>query len=196
MIILLGEVKQGVGDSGIIRDELMIEVGKAKEGVYILDFGRGWPGHNAIKLDWIHHKLTRFHNHPEIFDFEEVELAFLKLKMKIEFGHSLENTMGLLSMSCWIRGGDEEVVHVNDKPSFSNHTSEQVIHELLECDKGVTEIKEHDHQFEESLVGDEGYFPLVTIFDVDIVIPPANIKLSEVASILQLVHEVRDEGKG
>ena len=43
---------------------------------------------------------------------------------------------------------------------------------------------------------DEGCFPLVTIFDVDIVVPPMNIEFSEVVSIFQLVHEVGDEGKG
>ena len=40
---------------------------------------------------------------------------------------------------------------------------------------------------------DKSCFPLVAIFDVDIVIPPANIKFGEVASIFQLVHKVRDE---
>ena len=35
---------------------------------------------------------------------------------------------------------------------------------------------------------DKGSFPLVTIFDT-------NIELGEVASIFQLVHKVRDEGK-
>ena len=42
-------------------------------------------------------------------------------------------------------------------------------------------------------MSDEGCLPLVAIFDVNIVIPPSNIKLGEMASIFQLVHEVRDE---
>ena len=45
-------------------------------------------------------------------------------------------------------------------------------------------------------MGDEGRLPLVAVFDVDVVVSPTNVKLSEVASIFQLVHEVRDEGKG
>ena len=40
---------------------------------------------------------------------------------------------------------------------------------------------------------DEGHFPLVTIFDMDIVVSPMNVKLGEVVNIFQLVHEVRDE---
>ena len=45
-------------------------------------------------------------------------------------------------------------------------------------------------------MGDEGRLPLVAIFDTDIVISPMNIKLGEVASIFQLVHEVGNEREG
>ena len=43
-------------------------------------------------------------------------------------------------------------------------------------------------------MGDEGCFPLVAIFDMDIIVTPTNIKFSEVTNILQLVNEVGDEG--
>ena len=68
-----------MGDGGVVRDELMVEVDKAEEGSYILDFGWGWPGGNTVELDRVHGKLTRFHNHSKVFDFRDVELAFLKL---------------------------------------------------------------------------------------------------------------------
>ena len=44
-------------------------------------------------------------------------------------------------------------------------------------------------------MGDEGHLLLVTIFDVDIVIPPTNVELGEVVSVFQLIYEVRDERK-
>ena len=43
---------------------------------------------------------------------------------------------------------------------------------------------------------DEGHFPLMAIFDADIVVSSANIKLGEVVSIFQLIHKVRDEWEG
>ena len=43
---------------------------------------------------------------------------------------------------------------------------------------------------------DESRLPLVTIFDADVVVPPMNIELSEVASVFQLVHKVRNEREG
>ena len=43
---------------------------------------------------------------------------------------------------------------------------------------------------------DEGRLPLVAVFDTDIIVSPMNVELSEVASVLQLVHKVGDERKG
>ena len=91
-------------------------------------------------------------------------------------------------MGFWVRGGDKEVIHVDDQPSFSNHVLEGVIHESLECGGRVAKTEEHDGGFKKSFVGDEGRLPLVTILDADIVVPPTNIEFSEVASIFQLVH--------
>ena len=101
--------------------------------------------------------------------------------------------MGSFSVSLWVRGGNEEIVHVDNEPSFCDHITEGVIHELLECGRGVIKSKEHNGRFKKSFVHDEGSFPLVAILDVDIIISPTNIKFSEVASVFQLVHEVGDE---
>ena len=103
--------------------------------------------------------------------------------MKVEFCHALEDTTGSVCMDLRVRGGDEEVIHVDDEPSFSDHVSEGVIHESLECGWRVAETKEHDHWLEESFVCDEGHFPLVSIFDTNIVIPPMNVEFGEVMSI-------------
>ena len=42
---------------------------------------------------------------------------------------------------------------------------------------------------------DEGGFPLVTIFDANVVVPPADVKFSEQFGIFEFVDEVGDEGK-
>ena len=55
--------------------------------------------------------------------------------------------MSSLDMSGLVRGEDEEIIHVDDKPSFSNHVLEEVIHETLECDRRVVEAKKHDSRF-------------------------------------------------
>ena len=42
-------------------------------------------------------------------------------------------------------------------------------------------------------MGDEGCFPLMSILDADVVVPPLNVKLGKVLCILEFVDEVRDE---
>ena len=103
--------------------------------------------------------------------------------MKVKLGHSLENVIGSFSVGFWVQDHDEEVIHIDNKPSFSNHVLEQVIYELLECSRGITEVEEHDHWFEESFMGNEGHLPLVTVLDADIVVSPAKIKFCEVTSV-------------
>ena len=68
-----------MSDSRVVRDKLVVEVGKAKERSYILDFSGGWSSGNSIEFDWVHDKLTGFHNHPEVFNLKDVKLAFFEL---------------------------------------------------------------------------------------------------------------------
>ena len=41
-------------------------------------------------------------------------------------------------------------------------------------------------------MGDEGHLPLVSILDVDVVVPPSNVELGEDFGIFYLVDEVLD----
>ena len=45
-------------------------------------------------------------------------------------------------------------------------------------------------------MSDEGRLPLVAVLNPNIVVPPTNIEFGKMTSIFQLVHKVRDEGKG
>ena len=78
-----------------------------------------------------------------------------------------------------VGGEDEEVIHVDDKPPFSNHVMERVIHESLEGSRGVGKTEEHNCGFKQPFMGDKGCLPLVTILDLYIVVPPLNIKFGE-----------------
>ena len=41
------------------------------------------------------------------------------------------------SVKVVVRGGDEEIIHVDNEPSFGDHVFEQIIHESLEGGGGV-----------------------------------------------------------
>ena len=90
----------------------------------------------------------------------------------------------MLLMEGGVGGIDEEVIHIDDKPSFSDHIAERVVHEPLKSGGGVGKPKEHDGRFEESLMGDEGCFPLVTILDPYVVVSPSHVEFSEDLGVL------------
>jgi hypothetical protein len=115
--------------------------------------------------------------------------------MEIQFRHPLEDTFSMLGMRGVVRGEDQEINHVNNKPPFGNHIMEGIIHESLEGGRGIIHAKEHDHRFEEAFMDNEGTFPLISFFDANIVITPLNVKLGEDLSSFEFINEVRDKGK-
>ena len=60
---------------------------------------------------------------------------------------------------------------------------------------GIGHAEEHDSGFVKSSVGDEGGFPLVAFFYLDIVISPSYIKLGEDFGVFKFVDEIRDQGE-
>jgi len=190
--VFLSEVDEGTGDVGVIWNESTVEVAEAKEGANIFDFCWDWPLGNAIKLDRVHSELARFNDHSEVFYLVCGEFAFFKFEVQIEFSHPLEDTLGAFLMSSGVGGEDEKVVHIDDEPSFCDHIPEGVIHESLKGSRGVGEAKEHNSGFKEAFVGDEGGFPLVSIFDADVVVAPPNIKLCEDFGVSEFINKVGD----
>ena len=82
-----------------------------------------------------------------------------------------------------VGGIDEEIIHVDNEPSFGNHIAKGVIHETLEGGGGVGKSEEHHCAFEKSFMGNEGCFPFVTVLDSYIVVPPPDVELSEDFSV-------------
>ena len=84
----------------------------------------------------------------------------------------------------------KKVIHIDDKPSFSNHILEGIRHESLESGRRVGHAKEYDSRFTESTISDEGGLALVSLSDVDIVISPLSIGLGKDLGIFKFVDEV------
>ena len=91
-------------------------------------------------------------------------------------------------MGFGVRGEDQEVIHIDEEPSFGYH--------VVECGGGIGHPKEHYERLEESSVCGEGAFPLMSVLDSDIVVSPSDVEFSEEFSSLKLINEVRDEGEG
>ena len=193
--MLLDEVDEWLSDVGVVGDKPPVEVGKAKKRPNIPDLFRGGPAGNTIQLYRVHGKLSGFDNHSEVFYFGGGKVTFLQFEMEVQLCHALEDMFGAFVMSVFVRREDKEVVHVDDEPSFGDHVSEGVVHKSLERCGGVGKSKEHYHWFEEAFVCDEGSFPLMAVFDANVVVSPVDVKLGEQFGIFELVDEVRDEGE-
>ena len=79
--------------------------------------------------------------------------------------------------------------------SFSDHVMEGVVHEMLEGGQGVGHPKEHYEGFKESSVCCKCSFPLVSVFDMHVVVPPTDVELGEDLRSLEFVDEVGDKGE-
>jgi len=77
----------------------------------------------------------------------------------------------------------ENVVHIDDHPSFSDFFLEGLVHVGLECDGGIAQAEKHDFQFEMAKRGGKGCFPAVVRVDQDVVISGLDIHLGEVFHI-------------
>ena len=90
---------------------------------------------------------------------------------------------------------DEDVIQVDDDVPLVDEVPEDVIHHPLKGRWGVAESKEHDRGLVQTSIGPEGSLPLVAFLDANVVVPPSYVQLGEVLRIVQLVHQLLDEGQ-
>ena len=87
-----------------------------------------------------------------------------------------------------------QIIHVNDKPSFLDVISKVKVHKRLERQWGAAKSKKHHCWFEQSKGGDESSFPLVTFFNLNVVVSPLHVELSKEGELSKVIDEVGDEG--
>ena len=110
--------------------------------------------------------------------------------MEVKVHHVLENSLGVFGVSLFIWGEDENVIHVENQPPFCNHITKGIIHKTLEGSGGIAQAKGHYGGFKETSMSNKGSFPLMFIFNTDIIVSPSDIKLGEYLSALKLVNKV------
>ena len=88
---------------------------------------------------------------------------------------------------------DAEVIHIDFKPTFSDHISKDVVHKCLEHGWGIAESEEHDCGLKEFERSDKRSLPLIRFSNSDVVIPPTDVKLGEQGGVLHIVDEFRYE---
>ena len=94
-----------------------------------------------------------------------------------------------------VQGEDKDVVHVYNKPSFFNFHPEYMIHERLECRRGITETEEHHRGFIQASFCYEGCFPAIFWMYSEIVVSLTNVEFHEVFRIMEFIEQGGNQGK-
>ena len=115
--------------------------------------------------------------------------------MKIFILHPVQYLAGSFLAVLKVFSEHQNIIHVDDQPSFSDHVSESGVHECLEGRQRVASPEEHDQGFIEAVGGGERCFPLVSLPNVNVVVPPSDVHLREVLSSFQFINEGGDEGQ-
>ena len=75
--------QERLNDVGEVRNELVIEVAEAHEGVYCIDRPRGGPVVDGLKLDRVHRNLSFSNNQSKVFCLGCTKEAFLQFHAKL-----------------------------------------------------------------------------------------------------------------
>ena len=75
----LGKINEGMGNVGVVRNKVLIEIGEDKEGANVLYLGWSRPACNSVELNRVHSQLAGFYYHSEVFNLVRGKLAFFEL---------------------------------------------------------------------------------------------------------------------
>jgi hypothetical protein len=111
--------------------------------------------------------------------FEGTLLGFEEEGFSLEKVKDIVHNLSVEGRVIW--SGDQDVVHVNKDHVrvLQFEGLEDAIHYSLEGRGSIALTKQHNHGLEEPERRFECGFPLVSISDVDIVVPPSDIKFCE-----------------
>src|SRR5882724_5493920 len=127
---LAGKTHEQNCDFGISVNEMTVEIGKAKEGLNVLDFLWNWPILDDLDLVRGHGEAFRRQHVSEVFAGSDMEFTFVCMgKQSI----SAEPVKCFLNVSFVFRnvvGIDENVIQIYDDNDI-DHICEDVIHKSL-----------------------------------------------------------------
>ena len=69
-----------------------------------------------------------------------------------------------------------------------------MVHKGLECRRCIAKTKEHHRGFIKIKGSDEGYLPLIRFLDLNVVVSPLNIELSEINGVFHIINEFGNKG--
>ncbi len=180
-------------DTAKVLDELVVEVCKAMELAYVGRVAWCRPLGDALHLHWVHLDTIVRHQHAQILELGDFELAFLRLAEQVIFTETFQDLFCHLMMCGQVVREDWDAVEIDSQFALDDKIHEDVIHEHGEHAGRIQKTKEHDVWLEETMACHKRSLPLIASFNLNVVVPPAYVQLCEYLHILELIHQLRDQ---
>lgn len=193
--IFLEQPSEVKDDAGIAFDEPAVEVGKAEELLNFFDLRRFRPGQDAVDLVLGYGNALMAVGEAEELGVGGPEFAFFGFGVQKVVNEALEDLTNVGGVIVGVVGEDQDVVEIDENLDVEE-VSEDIVHEVLKCGRGVHEAEGHDETLEVSISSAEGSLPLVTLFDADEVVSTAKVELGEDFCVLQAVEGLGNEREG
>src|SRR5882724_3799016 len=158
---LVGKMHERDCDFRISIDETMVEVGKAKERLDILDFLWYWPILDDLDFVWGHGEAFGGQHISKVFTGSDMELAFVCTGKKSVSAESAEYFPNVEFVLRNIVRIDEDVIQIYDDYDI-NHIRENVVHKSLKSGGCISKPFRHYQPLKGTVTGSECSLPFVS----------------------------------
>src|SRR6267154_3621752 len=168
---------------------MAIEIAEAKKRACFLDCRWVGPFANTFKFCRVHGDLSGTDYHSEVFNFLCVECALFGFEEQFLLTENVQDHPCPVLMFVLVLRKDQYVIHIYNRPSFTDLLCEDLVHVGLEGGWGVAETKEHDIGLEQPVSRRKGCFPAIVRMDAYVVITGPDVDLCEILGIAELCNE-------
>src|SRR5882724_11458928 len=158
---LAGKTCERDCDFGISIDEMTVEIGKAEEGLDVLDFSWYWPILDNLDIVRGHGEAFGRQHVSEVFTRSDVELAFVCTGKKSISTESVEYFPNVEFMLGNIVGIDEDVIQIYDDYDVI-HICENVVHKSLKSGGCISKPFRHYQPLKGTIAGSKCSLPFVS----------------------------------
>jgi len=125
--------------------------------------------------------MTFQEDEAKVFNCGLLEGALLHFEVETVLMEDVEDSYyNLVMLFFGLTTKDKDVIHVNGHYPFVNKLFEHVLHHHLKGGRVICQAEEHNQGFKETLVHPEGSLPLVSLFNMHVIVSPTDVQFCEI----------------
>ena len=185
----MSEMGEWNGDFGVFQNEMLIEIGKAQEGLDVFDLLGFRPILNDLDFVRGHSEATRREYTAQILDGRDMEKTLIGAGIEVMLLELSENFLDMALVFFLEVGVDEDVIQVHQYTNIEQVTK-NIIHEVLESGRCIGESERHYMPFKGAVASLESCLPFVTLLDSDQMVGMLEVDFQIDFGLVQAVKEV------